>query len=236
MGNCRFCHQPAGLLRSEHQTCLAKAHAVSLWGKLVEQYLEEGRFTEEREKQLDGLLLEEFPSPGDVATYDEHHAVSKLAKAHALRLVMSGKIPQFNVMGVPPVNLHKDEQVVWVFEDAKHIQHKTHRHYVGASHGLSIRVMRGVYYRTGIFEGQSVETHETIVADVGQIIATTKNLYFAGSHSSMRIPYGKVVSFLPFSDGFGFVRDGVSAQPQIFRMDDGWFCYNLITNLARIAE
>jgi len=47
-------------------------------------------------------------------------------------------------------------------------------------------------------------------------------------------PYAKIVSFEPFSDGLGLVRDAAIAKPQIFVTGDGWFTYNLVTNLSRI--
>ena len=34
-------------------------------------------------------------------------------------------------------------------------------------------------------------------------------------------------------DGIGVMRDAQTAKPQEFRTSDGWFIYNLVTNLAR---
>ena len=68
----------------------------------------------------------------------------------------------------------------------------------------------------------------------GVLGATTKHLYFAGGEKSFRIRYDKVVSFTPFEDGIGLCKDNVRAKPQRFRTGDGWFTYNLITNLAAL--
>ena len=43
---------------------------------------------------------------------------------------------------------------------------------------------------------------------------------------------GVIVDFEPFSDGFEIMRDAQSAQPQAFKTGDGWFAFNLATNLA----
>jgi len=51
---------------------------------------------------------------------------------------------------------------------------------------------------------------------------------------SVRLPYAKIVSFEPFSDGIGVMRDAATAKPQIFVTGDGWFTYNLVTNLSQI--
>lgn len=38
----------------------------------------------------------------------------------------------------------------------------------------------------------------------------------------------------PFSDGFGLMRDTQTDKPQSFRTGDGWFAFNLATNLAQM--
>ena len=63
---------------------------------------------------------------------------------------------------------------------------------------------------------------------------TTKHIYFAGSRKRFRVRYDKIVTFEPFSDGFGIMRDAQTARPQTFRTGDGWFAYNLAANLAQV--
>ena len=58
--------------------------------------------------------------------------------------------------------------------------------------------------------------------------------FFAGSSKRFRVAYNKIVTFEPFSDGIGIQRDAASAKPQSFETGDGWFTYNLITNLAQM--
>jgi hypothetical protein len=114
------------------------------------------------------------------------------------------------------------------------LQDKTKRQYAGTSQGVSVRVMKGVYYRVGAFKGQAIDSVERIHVDTGWLVITTKNIYFAGPQKSSRIPYSKIVSFMPFSDGVGFIRDGANAKPEIFVTSDGWFSYNLVTNLSQM--
>lgn len=63
---------------------------------------------------------------------------------------------------------------------------------------------------------------------------TTKHLYFAGDGKSFRVQYDKIVSFEPLNDGIGIQRDAATAKPQYFVTGDGWFIYNLVTNLAQM--
>ena len=63
---------------------------------------------------------------------------------------------------------------------------------------------------------------------------TTKHIYFAGGRKRFRVRYDRIVAFDPYEDGFGIMRDAQTAKPQAFRTGDGWFAYNLATNLAQI--
>jgi hypothetical protein len=148
---------------------------------------------------------------------------------------LNGVIPQrVSVNANLPINLQKGEQIVWAFPAADYLEDKTKRQYVGGSQGVSVRIMKGVDYRVGAFKGQPVERTERVHIDTGWVVITNKHIYFAGSARSLRIPYSKVVSFLPFDDGIGIIRDAANAKPQIFVTGDGWFSYNLVTNLAQL--
>ena len=43
---------------------------------------------------------------------------------------------------------------------------------------------------------------------------TTKHLYFAGSRKRFRVRYDRIVSFDPYDDGFGIMREAQSAKRQ----------------------
>src|SRR5690606_10190852 len=116
----------------------------------------------------------------------------------------------------------------------EYLEDKNKRHYVGGSQGVGVRVMKGVYYRIGSFKGEAINTTERVHVDTGILVLTNKHMYFAGPAKSLRLPYSKIVSFQPFSDGVGIIRDAATAKPQIFVTGDGWFSYNLAANLAQL--
>lgn len=97
-----------------------------------------------------------------------------------------------------------------------------------------MRIAKGLYFRTGAFKGERVQTSETVHADTGLMGVTNKHIYFAGESKRFCIAYNKIVSFEPFSDGIGVQRDAQTAKLQSFSTGDGWFTYNLITNLAQM--
>src|SRR4051812_46664025 len=104
------------------------------------------------------------------------------------------------------LTVQKGEQIVWAFGGSRYLEEKTRREWVGRSQGMSVRVARGVYYRTGASRGHSVEHSETVLIDRGWLILTNKHIYFSGPKKSLRVPYSKIVSFEPFSDGMGIMR------------------------------
>jgi hypothetical protein len=61
-------------------------------------------------------------------------------------------------------------------------------------------------------------------------------VYFASSLKSFRVRYEKIVAFTPYSDGIGIQRDATTAKPQAFLTGDGWFVYNLVTNVANLIS
>jgi hypothetical protein len=159
----------------------------------------------------------------------------RLVKAAILRDVADGKIPERAKIEGARANLMKKEKPVWLFNGSKFLEERTSRSFAGVSHGLSIRVAKGIYYRPSVFRGHPVETTKLQHVDGGQVLVTSHHIYLLGARKSSRIPYRKIVAFEPYSDGVGIQRDAMSAKPQIFTVDDAWFAYNLVTNLGAIA-
>ena len=114
------------------------------------------------------------------------------------------------------------------------LERVTRRQRRSASHGVSIRVARGLYYRPSTFRSRAVEWEETVHADMGLLRLTTKHVYSAGSRKKFRIRYDRIVAFEPYEDGFSTMRDAQTGKPQTFRTSDGWFVYNLAVNLAQM--
>ena len=164
-------------------------------------------------------------------------AYTKGLKAAVLRDVMDGKIhhvpwheADFGIV------FEKGEEVAWVFKTVSLLEHKTLKHYEGTSSGISIRVMKGVYYRVGAFKGQPVETDVCDTVDSGSLVFTNQAIHFAGTAQKFRLLYKKIESFQAFSDGIGITRDGMNAKEQLFVTGDGWFSYNLAMNLSRLGK
>lgn len=209
-----------------------KALVASGWEKAVDLAFDDGLLSEQEESALIELK-DHFGLSQQIL--DKTGSYSKLVKGAVLRDIMDGNLPgRIKVDGNLPFNLQKTEKVVWVFQNVNYYEEKTRTRYVGGSQGVSIRIAKGLYYRTGAFKGERVQTSETVHADTGIFGVTNKHIYFAGPSKRFRIAFNKIVAFEPFSDGIGVQRDAQTAKPQSFKTGDGWFTYNLITNLAQL--
>ena len=205
---------------------------VRAWEAAVEGAIEDGVITLEEENALDRYLDHFGLSKSDV---NVNGAQTSLVQAAVIRDITRGIIPQRQkVQGNLPFNLMKSEQLVWVIQGVDYLETVTRRESHGTSHGVSIRVARGLYYRPSTFRSRPVEWEETVKADTGLLGLTTKHLYFAGSMKKFRVRYDKIVSFEPYEDGLGIMRDAQTAKPQSFVTGDGWFVYNLAANLAQM--
>jgi hypothetical protein len=205
--------------------------SLAAWSNALDRVLDRGVLSEEVEKRFVDLKECLSFSSGDLLRTD---AWDRMVKSAVLRDLMSGVIRnRTDACEDLPLNFQKGEQVVWAFDGVDYLEDRTRREYVGGSRGVSVRVVKGVYYHIGGFKGRAIDRTERVHVDTGLVAVTTKQIYFFGSKKAFRIPYAKIVSFEPFTNGLGIMRDGVSAKPQILVTQDGWFTYNLVSNLAR---
>ena len=242
----------SALSADEHPHILAKAletavdealddelltkHEISAFERYLDRFAEVFRLREEQ-----GQLVVEVD--GGERASALMTTLTRLGKAEILRQVCEGTVPtpQFRAAegsDLPelPFNLQKSEQLVWVFGRADYYQMRTQREFRGGSTGASVRVAKGFYLRQSAFRGHPVEVTETVKADSGILGITTKHMYFHGSQERFRVRFDKIVSFEPHDNGLGIMRDQARAKPESFVVDngDGWFLYNLVTNLAQL--
>ena len=203
------------------------------WEETAWHFLNDGGLDKEEEKKLVEFMNFFNLSQEEL---DKRGLYTKVVKGGVLRDLMEGKLPnRYKVEVTLPLNFKKGETIVWLFNDVDYFETKKVRKYVGGSHGMSIRIAKGVYYRVGGFRGRPVEERKVHHVDKGMMAITNKHVYFHGSVKSFRIPYSKIVSFVPYSDGVGIYRDVSNAELQIFKTEDGWFTYNLLVNLASMS-
>lgn len=156
----------------------------------------------------------------------------RLVKAATLRDLTEGRVPvRMDFSHLHHFRLQKSETMIWLFQNVSYSKLRKRREFQGRSAGMSVRVARGVYFRTGGFKGYPVEYEEMTHEDTGVLGITTRHMYFGGDRKRFRIRHDRIVSIEPYSDGIGVQRDGVRAMPELFEVRDGWFIYNLLSNI-----
>jgi hypothetical protein len=206
---------------------------VSAWEDGVHNSLEDGLLTAEARNRL-AAYMNAFTL--EQSALDRNGVFMRFAKGAVLSELMEGKLPHvnINVTGLH-VLLQKGEMLIWVFDKTEYFEDRVRREYVGGYQGASIRVAKGMYWRVGGFRGRPIEHTELTHIDTGTLAVTNNHIYFVGPHKSLRIRHDKIISLIPYSDGVGLHRDAASAKPQAFRTGDGWFTYNLLSNIHTIS-
>lgn len=202
------------------------------WELTIDDFLSDDILDEQEESNLLKFKKHFYLSDSEL---DKNGYLTKVVQAGVIRDILNGKIPERIRLELPvSLNFQKNEKVIWAFADTEYLEDKTKRQYVGGSRGVSLRIMKGVYYRVGAFKGQFITNDERISYGNGVLIITNKNIYFHNDKKSFRVPYSKIVSFEPYSNGISFMRDLQNAKPQMFINNNGWFTYNILSNISKI--
>jgi hypothetical protein len=221
-------------IAASHHLTQTEARHLQIKGfqRLIETALADHMLTEQEESRIASLRTELGLTQDELGA---SHAA--LVKAAILRDLDQGRVPRrINFEGNCPVNLRHGEIIVWVFNNVAYHTVRSRTHYVGGSMGVSLRVMKGVYYRVGASKGERVQSAYLSHEGNGDLYVTDRAVYFVSPTSTFRIHGAKIVSIKPYSDGIEITRDAATAKPQIFILDDPWFATNLISRLNQIND
>src|SRR6266481_1663314 len=160
-------------------------------------------------------------------------AYDLLFQGLTLRDLGQGKIQsRFQITGSIPLNLKKDESILWMFKNAARSEPKTNVSYAGGSQGVSFRIMKGVSYRVGAFKGNRVETTSQVSKGTGDLYVTSDGIYFVGSLGAYSLAHSKITAVEQYSDGIVVSPDHGKAQT--FLLSDAHFATELILKLGSL--
>ena len=202
----------------------------------VEQFLDDGVLTQNEESFL-GHFIQQFNIEQE--TYiDSFKIKHKIVKASILRDLYDGNPLKSRIKldGSLPFKFLNKEYLVYLDNYVDYYEKRIKTTYEGGSDGVSIKLMKGVYYRKSSFRGKPVQTLKTVPVGNGTLALTNKHLYFSSTNKNFRVRLDRVVTVTPYEDGIGIQKDGVSSKPMIFSNIDGWFYYNFIQNSDNIVE
>ena len=202
------------------------------FNKAVLDIVEGGSILEQAEDNIQGIVNTMGLSLGVLQKLPSWESFVKMLVINDL---LCGKTPdRITGTDVIPVNLQRNEVVVWCFFDVWYYESCQKCVNYGKSHGLSVRIAKGLYYRVGAFKGEPVITTGQRLISNGCLLLTNKNIYFYSGDKSLRVPYAKIVAYVPYEDGLGVQKDAVSAKSMTFVGLDGWFVYNIVKNISNI--
>lgn len=196
----------------------------------IERYLDDGVIDSAEERAV-ARFMQFTGLPQHVL--NERKSLERMVQAKVLGELLQGRVPapRITVAGNFPFLLSKDEHMLWLFRDVTLMMQKVRREMRGRTRGVSMRICKGVYYRTGGFKGTPVETTYMDRIGTGSVCLTDKHLYFHCPEKTLKIPFTRILSLDPYANGLGLQKDGANDRPMFFSGLDSWFCYNAISNL-----
>lgn len=203
---------------------------LSVLNKAAGKFLEDGLISNDEQLQLD-TFTQSFQLPmSNLPIEYTGSNIEKIHQSEILRQLQSG-LPLKPSPTSIPIMLSQGEIVIWTYNNVCMYQEKITREWVGRHSGMSFRIMKGIYYRTGGSKGRPVERSSMENIGTGILVLTNKNICFHSHNCSIKIPYKKIVGMTPYSDGIEIHQDGAKAQRQVFQGFDSWFMMNLLSNI-----
>jgi hypothetical protein len=109
----------------------------------------------------------------------------------------------------------KNEKVLFSFQGVRHYHQGTHSQWTGRSAGVSVKVVKGLWFRTGANRGHSVSSTSMDDQGTGTLVLTNQGFSFIGTNST-RIPFTHILSLEPYADGFGLDTDYARNNKHLF--------------------
>lgn len=199
--------------------------------KAATNFLKDGLLTPQEERLVNEYTTSFGIKPASLPAKYKNSDIAKITQAGILSGLQQGQLPP-QTMGYP-IMLGKGESVLWVYNDVKCFEEKVQREYHSNRGGLSIKIMKGVYYRPSTGRTRPVEHSYLNLEGTGSLYVTNKHLIFNSPTKGVKIPYTKIIGVTPYSDGIELNRDG-NAKRLILQGFDSWFIMNAMSVVANI--
>jgi len=127
---------------------------------------------------------------------------------------------------LPDVTAHcrlllKHSEVAHYFESASLMKEIEQRELQGGGSGVSVRIAKGVRFRTGAFRARSVVIGTSLIdADSGTLTITSVRTVFSGQRKTLDLPHAKLVNVNVYNDGISFNMSNRQTVP-MFRVHNG---------------
>jgi len=215
---------PLTLVTMEHKMMPDQIKAASMdgWSKAVNQLMDAGPISDAIHTAATKFLQDAGIDPAALATTQSS---INLELNFLFWCVTQGKLTQCAPVGETAFTLQPGETAILVLNNigyARDVTRKqTVRHTTGSgtgAHGDGF----GIASHSSNSVSQVVESTEMTKVDDGQLLFTTRNMYFGGQHKSFRLPYTELLDVKSYSNGLGFFRDKDDAPAEVLCISPGW--------------
>src|SRR5690606_9289800 len=131
------------------------------YSKILDNYLDDGILSKEEEDKLEKYIEK---SELHQEVFDKNDSLSKTVRASILRDLLNGEEIKnhLKIVGSLPFKFQKDENLIWLFQNVELFEQRIKTTYIGGSHGVSLKIAKGVYYRANSFKGHPVQTTKIV--------------------------------------------------------------------------
>ncbi len=145
-------------------------------------------------------------------------AETKASEKELARFRLLAEINQGNLPNIPVSNIvtQKNEKVYWVEPSILAEEKVVRRRYEGGSHGVSLRIMKGVSYRVGASKGHFVADTDIVAVSTGEFIITNKRTIFRGDGKSFAFKLDKILDIQLFTNAI-YLAEANKAKPRMVR-------------------
>lgn len=209
----------------------AKQKTMQYIPHIIDYLCRDNVFSHEDEQRLEKL----HQAAGITAIDYTVEAKEKVMKAVIVRdLIYGERMQRFLVPADLQFKIQREEAVIWVFYDVElnEVVKTTGYESESDSSGFSLRIAKGVYYRSGsaTTRGRFISRENVTHVATGVLAITSHYLYFGSAMNTTRIPHKKIFSIYPTGISVVISRDGNRGKPQEFVVDDPVFLANILKN------
>lgn len=151
------------------------------------------------------LRLENLKRTLGLQDEDVKEELETIAEIIVLKDLERGKIPEIPREEVEKYLILEPDEVCHCLVRAALLEAVRRRETGGYYYGLSFRIARGVYFRTGRYTLPKI-TEEVQKIDEGLLAVTNKRFIFIGDRRSVEIPLRNILSIELFQDSFSVHR------------------------------
>jgi len=196
---------------------------------MIDKVLQERLLAPSEEDRIEEIKQALGPALTDMSALNE-----KLIKISVLRELKAGEIPdRVTVVGPLPNVLRKHERVVWIFNQVVSYKRSAPEPAAGITFPATEQDLYCGLRQAG---DDPMPTENLTKEAVGDLVVTSRNIYFVHDKGTQRIPMAKITALQPYADAVQVTCEQSQDRSRAFKLKDAWMLANLIIGLMLLAQ